>query len=166
MCGCRKLLEGTSDARGGPSTEENCQKGAGSCGNQGGGTDVLLQFDVGSAGVGDDEDAQQLIVQSKEWNSVDGLFITGGPLNYRRSFLMLPPNLIDERLDAISFGHVAGSANQKVRRKSASQVLIEHCPHSHRQLESGEKLLVNPPAANDVKWLIAHLDLSSSRKPE
>src|SRR5205807_7665169 len=45
-------------------------------------------------------------------------------MNNFRSFLMLPPNLLDQWRNVLGLGSSAGSANQKLRRKAARKVLI------------------------------------------
>src|SRR5213079_1777058 len=67
-------------------------------------------------------------------------------MNNFRSFLMLPPNLLDQWRNVLGLGSSAGSANKKLRRKAARKVLIEHRAHSGWQLEAGEKIFVNAPA--------------------
>src|SRR5438876_7740433 len=87
-------------------------------------------------------------------------------MNNFRSFLMLPPNLLDQWRNVLGLGSSAGSANQKLRRKAARKVLIEHRAHSGWQLEAGEKIFVNAPAPNDVQRLIANFDLADGRESQ
>src|SRR5207253_10974425 len=81
-------------------------------------------------------------------------------MNNFRSFLMLPPNLLDQWRNVLGLGSSAGSANQKLRRKAARKVLIEHRAHSGWELQAGEYIFVNAPATNDVQRLIGNFDLA------
>src|SRR5207245_2668156 len=70
-----KLLDRAGDAGGGPSAKKNCQQNPSRGRKHGGGADVLLQFNVGPAGVADHQNAQQFIVQAEKWNRVDSFFV-------------------------------------------------------------------------------------------
>ena len=80
-------------------------------------------------------------------------FIIGGigrPVNDLRSLLSLLLNFRNQRRKLVCPLYTARSIDKKLRGESRSEVLIQHGTHPGRELQTREKIFVQPAPADHI----------------
>src|SRR4029077_44008 len=105
-----------------------------------------------------------LLAPSAQGNRVEH-FIVGlvcRPSDRRRHLLVVPPHRFDERGQLLRGSRAAAPArpgcwiHEQLGRKVFSAVLIKERAHARWQFKTGEKALVEPPAADHVDRMFTY----------
>ena len=109
--------------------------------------------------IADQQDSQQLIVLPGERDGMHRLIVERvcRPMNERARLLTLLLDLLDKRGQPCGLLHGVGSSDQQLRRKSASQILIEHGPGSCGKFQVGQEILVQTPSSNHIQRLFPYV---------